>query len=309
VNPEDPQDLDAALAAYRRLPRAEPTAALDAAIRAHAQAALARRARPRWPVLFATAATLVLAASLGWRAWRVGSDQPAPLVQGAAVPAASAPAGAPATAGAAREHADAETAPAPPEDLRERTPDAPPVQQPANEPADAASTAIGAFARAKAPAAEQPLPQAFEGAPATPAPAAAPPPAPAPPAPVEEPPATAESAVAAGLAKKSEAALPDAESRGNVLAAPAAADGAELDRAAAQAPLPAAGLGAARAVSAVGRDEPRRQAVAATAADALQPIRELLRQGRRDEARAALAQWRRDWPDAPLPEDLQALLR
>ena len=115
--------------------------------------------------------------------------------------------------------------------------------------------------------------------------------------------------MAADLARKSEAALPDAESRDNVLAAPAAADGAELDRAAPQAPLPAAGLGAARAVSGVARDEPRRQADAATAADALLPIRELLRQGRRDEARVALAQWRRDWPDAPLPEDLQALLR
>lgn len=307
MTPEDPQDLDAALAAYRRLPRAEPTAALDAAIRAHAQAALARRPRPRWPVLFATAATLVLAASLGWRAWRAGLDQPAPLVQDAAMPAASARAGAPAAAGAARERADTETAPAPLRDLRERSPDAPPKQL-GNESADAASIATGAFARAKAPAPEPPLPQAFEGAPAAPAPAPAAAPPPAPPAPVEESPAPAESAEA-GLAKKTEAVVPDSESRGNVLAAPAAADGAESDRAAAETPPPAAGLGAARAVSALGRDEPRRQAGAATAADALLPIRELLRQGRRDEARVALAQWRRDWPDAPLPEDLQALLR
>lgn len=299
MTPEDPQDLDAALAAYRRLPRTEPTAALDAAIRAHAQAALARRPRPRWPVLFATAATLVLAASLGWRAWRAGSDQPAPLMQDATMPAASAPAGAPAAAGAARERADAQTAPEPPQDLRERAPAAPSVPQPANEPADAASTGIGAFARAKAPAAEPSPPQPFEGAPAAPAPAAVPPPAPPPPAQVEAPHASAESAATTDLAKKSEAA-PEAEARGNVLAAPAAAAGAELDRAAAEAPPAASRLGAAR-------DQPRRQAGAA--ADALLPIRELLRQGRRDEARVALAQWRRDWPDAPLPEDLQALLQ
>ena len=114
--------------------------------------------------------------------------------------------------------------------------------------------------------------------------------------------------MAAGPDQKSEAAVPEAEARGNVLAAPAADAGAELDRAAAHAPA-AAGLGATRAVSGASRDEPRRQAGAATAADALLPIRELLRQGRRDEARVALAQWRRDWPDAPLPEDLQALLR
>ena len=38
MRPDDPQDLESALAAYRRLPRAEPSAALDAAIQARARA-------------------------------------------------------------------------------------------------------------------------------------------------------------------------------------------------------------------------------------------------------------------------------
>ena len=70
MRPDDPQDLDSTLASYRRLPRVEPSTALDAAIQARARAAVATRSRPRWPVLFASAATLVLAASLGWRTQR-----------------------------------------------------------------------------------------------------------------------------------------------------------------------------------------------------------------------------------------------
>jgi hypothetical protein len=53
---------------YARLPKAEPDAALDAAVLAHAGRAVpARRHRARWPVALGSAAVLVLAAGLAWQ--------------------------------------------------------------------------------------------------------------------------------------------------------------------------------------------------------------------------------------------------
>jgi Meckel syndrome type 1 protein len=76
--PQEPEKLpgEAELAAlYRKLPQAEPGPALDQAVlRAAAQAldeerapiATPARRRPRWPIAWGSAATLVLAAGLAW---------------------------------------------------------------------------------------------------------------------------------------------------------------------------------------------------------------------------------------------------
>lgn len=67
----DPSEIDEKrlLEAYRALPRPEPPAALDAAVRAHARAALAtvRPARSRWVAGLASAAVLTLAVGTGWQ--------------------------------------------------------------------------------------------------------------------------------------------------------------------------------------------------------------------------------------------------
>ena len=57
---------------YRELPREEPPAALDAAIRAHARRALGRRRR--WYVPAAAAAILVLAVAVTWQIEREQPD-------------------------------------------------------------------------------------------------------------------------------------------------------------------------------------------------------------------------------------------
>lgn len=319
MRPDDPPDLDTALAAYRRLPRTEPSAALDAAIRARARAAVATRTRPRWPVLFATAATLVLAASLGWRAWRDGAEQPAPLVPPEAAVEAAAPAGnvaepaataMPATTPA--DHASADAAPLQdaPARAKQATP-APPAQ-----PVTEALELRGQRESERPEPSPPPVPQAFSGT-ATDAardlPAAPAPPPPAPPA--AEAPAPQPAANAApisihgqsslGQLKKAEAAATeaDADARQSVTDAEAAtrADAAVPGVEAAPAATATAGASPERA---------RRQAgVGEAATAALEPIRTLLRQGRHAEAREALERWRRDWPDAVVPEDLRTLLQ
>jgi hypothetical protein len=71
--PDDPDDLpdDAELKAlYDRLPPSEPSSALDATVLRAAAAAVASpvtHRRPRWPLVVATAATVVLAGGLAWR--------------------------------------------------------------------------------------------------------------------------------------------------------------------------------------------------------------------------------------------------
>lgn len=322
MTPDDPQDLESALAAYRRLPRAEPSAALDAAIRARARAAVATRSRPRWPVLFATAATLVLAASLGWRTWRDGSEQPAPLAPPEARSGTSAPTAAdtgPASAGNA-----ASTAP-PLQDARARA-EVPAQAAPPPPLAETVELRANRAEHAPQPAA-QPLPQAFDESAVDAAKEAlalpAPPAPPVPAAPSAPAPAPLDAPSALGRMKKAEAAPAEAGSEAEVAQSAAGAEveadaGRLTDAAAAPAPASAAvpaGLGAVRSAPAAavgGREPERRQAsadAATAAADALEPIRELLRQGRRDEAREALQRWRREWPDAVVPEDLRTLLQ
>jgi hypothetical protein len=75
MNPNTPPPHDDDLpgerelaALYARLPKAEPDAALDAAVLAQADRAVpARRHRARWPVALGSAAVLVLAAGLAWQ--------------------------------------------------------------------------------------------------------------------------------------------------------------------------------------------------------------------------------------------------
>lgn len=67
LSPRERERLEALVAAYRRLPREEPPAAVDAAVMKQARAALRTSARPRWPTLLATAATMTLAIGLAWQ--------------------------------------------------------------------------------------------------------------------------------------------------------------------------------------------------------------------------------------------------
>ena len=78
----------------------------------------------------------------------------------------------------------------------------------------------------------------------------------------------------------------------------------------ASAPAAAGAVPAAAGTPVAGRDLARRQASGGNqATEALEPIRELLREGRRTEARQALERWQQDWPDAVVPEDLRTLLQ
>jgi hypothetical protein len=67
----EPDERDEAARRYRELPQEEPPAALDAAIRAHARRAVARR---QWYVPAAAAAILVLAVAVTWQVEREQPD-------------------------------------------------------------------------------------------------------------------------------------------------------------------------------------------------------------------------------------------
>lgn len=74
MNPNTPPPSDDELpderelaALYARLPKAEPDAALDAAVFAQVARVAPVRRRPRWPVALASAAVLVLAVGVAWQ--------------------------------------------------------------------------------------------------------------------------------------------------------------------------------------------------------------------------------------------------
>jgi len=317
VNPDDPQALESTLAAYRRLPRAEPAAALDAAIRAQARAAIATPPRARWPILFATAATVLLGASLGWRVWRSGSEQPEPLVP-ASAPAQTRAKSEPETAqpGRAdtRELDTAAAADAPLRQVQEMRAEAsapePPLPAPAPAPTDGPREARQARdAAASTPDAPEPLAEEIVAFPAS---AAAPP--------ASAPPAETSAVAPAGNVEAMES--PAKSTVQPAIDTTAPADAASLDaqdgqgehaEAAPSPPSPAA-MGALKANpdagASAGHDRVRRQAGdPATAESGLQAIRELQRQGRIEEARQALEAWQADWPDVMVPDDLQVLLQ
>jgi Meckel syndrome type 1 protein len=110
TNRPDNDDERELAALYRSLPRAEPDAKLDAAVLAEAARAATpvTRRMPRWPIAFATAATVVLAAGLAWHMRQKPPSAPMP---------ASAPAPAPAPQADAEAEASRAPAPMPPQKI------------------------------------------------------------------------------------------------------------------------------------------------------------------------------------------------
>jgi len=265
-------------ALYRRLPRLEPPRRLDRAVLGEAARAVRGRAprRQRWLVGLGSAAGLVLAAGI---AWRVGQDAlqqhgtGAPQVIQVQPITEPAPRRAPAAAPDAARPSAAPSAVPPGDAAREAPPPAAPrpVAAPPAKAAPkprAAPPAESASAPAQA-ATRRSLPPP----PAPPAPPAAPPPAPVP--------AAAPAASAADTVSKAEreTALPQARSERKRTTAPTApSTSAELRRDLQLAP-----------------------------ADWLAHIRQLLQQGRRQQAAESLRLFRRAHPDWTLPEDLAAL--
>jgi len=281
-------------ALYRKLPRKEPGPALDAAVLRAAAAAVrsgepaaatlrpARRAR--WPVALGSAAILVLAAGLGWRM----RDMPAstPPVQAGAVtvqetnaPAAAAPAAKPE---AAREiQADAQNA--------QNAPPPPPAPPPAHIAADAV------MAKRAAPAESTNLQERAAAVPAAPMAA----PVAAAPAVADQAAPTVAEQVPTFAAKSAQRVI---EQRRPEPAAMANSNaGAESGVTATRAMAPLAAPAPPPPID-TARDEHD------TPTQELDKIRRLLAADRRDEARQRLADFHRDRPDYPLPDDLRTQL-
>lgn len=283
-----PQPLDAeerALAALLPRPhgRAEPGADLDARILAAAQAALhpqsaVRRPRRSWIGPTALAASLVLAVGLAWQL------RPPP-----ALPAPAA------TEDAASRDSDGmsvrsfETPPSPPVPMTQAKPvAAPPPEAMASAPprqdTPAGTSAPAASAPAAPPAPAPPAPGFVADAPAMALPEAA-------------EPARAQAPVMA-KATASETMRERAAASGNIAAenreeAQRAADAASLDTI---------------VVSDPEEDVPPATADAPEVREAwLRRVGELLDQGKTDEAKASLAEFRRRYPDAALPPELRKL--
>lgn len=298
---------------------AQPSSALDARILAAAGASAVaagtgapRRVRARWAVGFGLAASLALAVGVAWQLRPLpgaGVDSPE-----ASRAAATAEYGAPLAA----DTAAADNAPAAEPAMQDGgaattgpTPDPAPVPPPAPaepEPHRKQATAVPASQAAPAPpmALSGPPPVAADAA----APSAFPAPPPAPPAPVADQPEA--SALSSGSAART--AAPQAATRQRNGSTDAAmesvvqSEAERLDRAEA-------------AVSSIDRDdasvladdgyddEPPASADSPEVRKAwLARIRELVAEGREEAARASLAEFRRRYPQAPLPDDLRPLL-
>ncbi|HVF36091.1 MAG TPA: hypothetical protein VND91_12285 [Candidatus Saccharimonadia bacterium] len=310
LSPRERERLDALVAAYGRLPKAEPPAAVDAAVRANARAAL-QRVRPRWPGLLATAATMTIAIGLAWQLRDAEDAREAQRPSATSMPAPQRT-----DPGRTTEVVEDGTAVSTDPDLRERdvkardvpetprafddfeeTPaaPAPPPHDPSARRAEA-EAAAPAEPRARAPVpAPQPIPEVEQASQASGEPplrkqadalfesktAPAPPPAairvPA------APPAVARSSAAATRdAPQQERLSRDASAN-----AIEALESAPTDRADAR-------LGAAAATR-----EPR---------DWLDEIVRLLRTGQRERAIESLREFRAAHPDAELPPELAELL-
>ena len=314
MNRRPPQPLDAeerALAA--RLPRphgrSEPGPDLDARILAAARTAL-EPARPgttarrrSWIAPTAVAASLLLAVGLAWQL------RPPEALE-ASVPATTATAAADASGDALSSPAfEAAPAPAavavPSVDLEQR--------QPMPQPLEPTRVAKHEHA-AVAPLAAAEITEI----------AAAPAPPPAPPAPAAPAAAMADEAFAstppaaeqAATAPARAAALAKSAQTGSIARESAAAAGSASLRQ--QAPPARAADNATLDTTAVPRAkqaaaEPDEEVPPATAdapevRDAwLKRIGELLKQGKHDEAKASLAEFRRRYPDVSLPTDLRKL--
>lgn len=290
-------------------PRGQPSPAVDARILAAAQASLAgqRRTRSRWPMTLGLAASLTLAIGLAWQLRPLPGTLPVhdettaamqaaapiePRFTEATTPAkAPAPAAASAADDSARIVAEPAIAPAapPPEPLRQLAPAQPIPVQPA----------------AKQYAPEQPAPAPAPVVFDDPSPIDIPPPPPSPPAPPPPPPAAA-----------SPSAFPTSPASSAATAAPAA--NASRTDAATQAARRQLDNTMERrhvetAPAAIARDRRNLQDSYADSAqgrrDWLRDIRALRDSGRSDAARDLLLDFRARYPDYPLADDLQALLR
>jgi Meckel syndrome type 1 protein len=263
-------------ALYARLPKVEPDAALDAAVLAEATRAMPVSRRPRWPVALASAAVLVLAASV---AWQVRELQPAPGVIREAVPVA--------TPQEAAKSIAAEAAPTP--DLRKTASvGAASAANAGAAPAPNVGAASAAMPAPRAKAVRRAPPSVTAQVTATPATPPPPPEPPKPPAP-PEPLAASQSPIVSTAPTVS--AVP----------APAPAPASAADFAPAQQHYEAAGSMPASKLlrkmppSALGPD------------DRVGDIRRLLGTGDRAQAMRELGELRRRYPNYELPQDLRDL--
>lgn len=323
------------VAALRRAPGAEPSADLDARIRARAHAAVAKPARRPQPIWFSMAAGLVVlvGSGLALRIWQQVEHAPSAL--DAPAPAATAPA-AQVSEGASADAAQMESAGAASADRAEpaRIEQAPVVAAPAkpSEPPAAElrrdqaalepkrEAMSGLSANAEMADSILPAPQA-RPFPAEPAPALAAP---------EEAAATASSAPpASAKVAPPPASLPPPVAAPAAAPAPMQAPTADLDKISTQpagagqddaiqarsvegAVVPGA---AAKAADGPERDgAPARQRaagedqVADPYARALAAVRDAIAAGDIDQARQLARDLRRDYPERELPEDIRALV-
>lgn len=327
-------------------PQGEPSGALDARILAAARASIdghtvaaRKRSRPRWPAIIAVAATLVLAAGIGWQLRPVDdlqvqySEAPrasvpvapvavvAPPVdekQGPAEPAKPATAPAPKPEPMQADKAEAESAAAA-DDMAGHTQRRPGPPPPPPEPPIVFDQPAPMDTPAPAPASSAPKPSAFSP---PPAPAAPPAPAEARPTPqaasalgagtvVAPPPphsapqrerkqAEGEAAAPVQAAKPAAAVMQD---RADSVDAAAEADTRALDR------IEVTGSRIDRFGDQPLDDQPPASADSPQVRQAwLQRVRQLIVQGKLDDARDSLREYQRRYPQAPLPDDLRALL-
>lgn len=303
--PHEPLDAEQrALAALLPRPhgRAEPGADLDARILAAARAATqpstTKPAVPRrrsWIAPTAVAASLMLAVGLAWQL------RPPPSLETSTSAAASAPADADADAGSDAMVARAFEAVPPPASVA--TPMPQPVQM---KPAPSSSEPV--------PSAEFARAARVQAAPAEPemAAVAAPPPAPPAPVVVDSPAPMAETQMAAparmAAPAMAKSASTDEASRERAAAAGNAA--AQAQDASERAAADAATLDT---VTIASPEEPDEDVPPATAdspevRDAwLRRIGELLKQGKTEDAKASLAEFRRRYPEVTLPPELRKL--
>lgn len=281
--PREPLGNEEAALAVRLPPlhgRAEPGALLDARILAAAHAAVTTQCAPglriRWIAPLAVAASLSLAVGLAWR------------LQPPVAPLSDAP-----SAAVMMEPLPESRMMKPPNDARDAP--LPPAVPPAARPQ--AATIPAADARAPADQAQ---------ATALPASPLAPPPPP--------------EAPSAATATMDAATTPAAGApRSAPMAKSVAADGARERAASVVAAQGTQANEAERAAAAssgepLARDDGFGEDVPPATVDSpevrrawLLRIGELMRQGRVDDAKASLAEFRRRYPDAPLPPDLRAL--
>lgn len=294
--PREPLDADErAIAAQlpRLHGRSEPDAVLDARILAAAHAAVSSpapvaRRRRGWIVPLTAAASVSLAVGLAWQL------QPPPAPQAAPAEPVMSAAGAAHEQGQAVVHAPDAVPPPPLADAIVRPMPAPMVRPPAS----ASDTARIAREAAHAEVAADPVAAAPAFVP-SPAPAvmadavpvaSAPPPPPAPPAPAQAAMArtssTLDTVIVGGTAVREQAKRTRNEAEATADAAVSEPFAKAMDE----------------------EDVPPATMNAPAARDAwLRRIGELQQQGRIDDAKASLAEFRRRYPDAVLPQELRKL--